>query len=61
MPDKKISDLTSAGALSGSEQIPLVQSGTTVKTVLSTLSTFVSTKIPLSYILNTTVNPSSYG
>ena len=32
MPNTKISNLTSAGTLSGTEEIPIVQSGTTVKT-----------------------------
>lgn len=55
MPDKKISDLTSAGALSGSEQIPLVQGGTTFKTLLSTLSTFVSTDVNTNAVNRVTV------
>jgi hypothetical protein len=55
MPDKKISDLTSAGALSGSEALPIVQSGTTVKTLLSTLSTFVSANINTNAIDRVTV------
>jgi nitrogen fixation protein len=45
MPDKKISDLTSAGALSGSELLPIVQSGTTFKTLLSTISNYVKSTI----------------
>lgn len=45
MPDKKISDLTSAGALTGAEQVPIVQSGTTVKTLLSTLSNYIKSTI----------------
>lgn len=45
MPDKKISDLASAGALTGSEQIPLVQSGTTFKSLLSTISNYVKSTI----------------
>ena len=55
MPDKKISDLTSAGALSGSEALPIVQSGTTVKTLLSTLSTFVSADINTNAVNRVTV------
>ena len=31
MPDKKISELTDATALTGTEQVPLVQSSTTRK------------------------------
>lgn len=55
MPDKKISDLTSAGALSGSELLPIVQSGTTFKTLLSTLSTFVSTDVNTNAVNRVTV------
>ena len=55
MPDKKISDLTSAGALSGSELLPIVQGGTTVKTLLSTLSTFVSTDVNTNAVNRVTV------
>ena len=55
MPDKKISDLTSAGALSGSELLPIVQSGTTFKTLLSTLSTFVSANINTNAVNRVTV------
>jgi hypothetical protein len=45
MPDKKISDLTSAGTLTGAEQVPIVQSGSTVKTLLSTLSNYIKSTI----------------
>jgi len=55
MPDKKISDLTSAGALSGSELLPIVQSGTTFKTLLSTLSTFISTDVNTNAVNRVTV------
>jgi len=55
MPDKKISDLTSAGTLTGAEQVPIVQSGSTVKTLLSTLSTFVSTDVNTNAIDKVTV------
>lgn len=55
MPDKKISDLTSAGALSGSELLPIVQSGTTFKTLLSTLSTFVSNDVNTNAVNRLTV------
>jgi len=41
MADKKISDLTSAGALSGSELLPIVQSGTTFKVLLSSISNYI--------------------
>lgn len=55
MPDKKISDLTSVGALSGSELLPIVQSGTTFKTLLSTLSTFFSTDVNTNAVNRVTV------
>ena len=45
MPDKKISDLTSAGTLTGAEQFPIVQSGSTVKTLLSTISNYIKSTI----------------
>lgn len=41
----KISELPSAGALTGTETFPAVQSGTTVKILLSTLRTWVSSTI----------------
>jgi len=40
MPDKKISDLTSSGAIVGTEELPIVQSGSTVKTTLNAIATF---------------------
>lgn len=40
MADTKISELTSAGAISGAEETPVVQTGSTRKTTLSTLRTF---------------------
>jgi hypothetical protein len=46
MANKKISQLTSAGPLLGSEQLPIVQSGTTVKTTLDdVLSYSISSSI----------------
>jgi hypothetical protein len=38
MADKKISGLTSAGALSGTEPVPIVQSGVTVKTTVQDIA-----------------------
>lgn len=38
MADTKISDLTAASALTGAEQIPLVQSGATVRAPVSALT-----------------------
>jgi hypothetical protein len=52
MPDKKISDLTSAGALSGSEVLPIVQSGSTVKTILSSIKTFILSGLKTSDLIN---------
>ena len=38
MPDKKISQLTPAGALSGTEPLPIVQGGSTVKTTVQDIA-----------------------
>lgn len=38
MADKKISELTSAGALTGTEELPITQSGSTVKTTAQTIA-----------------------
>lgn len=53
MPNTKISNLTNAGALSGTEVIPIVQSGTTVKTTaqaIANLTPAVPPKIYLAFI-----------
>ena len=42
MADKKISDLSANGTLSGSEYVELVQSGANVKALLSALKTFIT-------------------
>lgn len=42
MADKKISEMTSAGALDGNEALPLVQSGGNVKALLSTVYTWIA-------------------
>ena len=42
MADKKISDLSANGTLSGSEYVELVQSGANVKALLSALKTFIA-------------------
>ena len=42
MADKKISDLSANGTLSGSEYVELVQSGANVKALLSALTTFIT-------------------
>ena len=43
MTDKKISELTSNGTLTGSELVELVQSGSNVKALLSAIKTFITT------------------
>ena len=45
MTDKKISELASAGTLTGSELAPVVQSGSTVKLALSALLTWITTQL----------------
>jgi hypothetical protein len=40
MADKKISQLTSSGAIGGTEELPIVQSGSTVKTTINAIKTF---------------------
>lgn len=59
MPDKKISELNTSGALTGNEEIPLVQSGTTFKTLLNTIKNFVTSTFNLQNVTdngNTTTN-----
>lgn len=43
MADKKISDLTSGSAIGGTEELPIVQSGSTVKTTISAIKTYFDT------------------
>lgn len=50
--DKKISQLPAAGALTGTEMIPLVQAGVTCETLLSILASYLSSD-PLSSVLAT--------
>jgi hypothetical protein len=40
MADKKISQLTSSGAIGGTEELPIVQGGSTVKTTINAIKTF---------------------
>lgn len=40
MTDKKISELTAAGALDGTEEVPVFQGGTTVKALVSAIRTY---------------------
>jgi hypothetical protein len=43
MADKKISQLTSSGAIGGTEELPIVQGGSTVKTTINAIKTFFDT------------------
>ena len=43
MADSKISDLTSSGAIGGTEELPIVKSGSTVKTTINAIKTFFDT------------------
>jgi len=43
--DKTVSDLDSAGTLTGSELLPIVQSSTTFKVLLSAITTYIQTAI----------------
>ena len=52
MTDKKISELTSNGTLTGSELVELVQSGSNVKALLSAIKTFITT----GYLTSTTAS-----
>ena len=46
MADKKISGLTSAGALSGTEPVPIVQGGATVKTTVQDIANLATPATP---------------
>lgn len=50
MSNTKISNLTNAGALSGTEVIPIVQSGTTVKTTAQDIANLTPAVPPKIYI-----------
>jgi hypothetical protein len=52
MADKKISDLTSSGAIGGTEELPIVQSGSTVKTTINAIKTFFLSSLGLSDVLS---------
>jgi len=53
MATKKISQLTNAAALAGTEQIPLVQGGVTLKGTPNQMATFMQTALNLSqYVTN---------
>lgn len=43
MPDKKISDLTSGSAIGGTEELPIVQGSTTVKTTINAIKAYFNT------------------
>lgn len=47
MPDKKISELNNASTLTGNEELPIVQSGSTVKTLLNTIKSFINSTFNL--------------
>jgi len=50
MTDKKISELTSNGTLTGSELVELVQSGSNVKALLSAIKTWVINGLATEYL-----------
>ena len=52
MADKKISELTLASALTGVEQFPLVQSGSTKKGLLSQVLTYIQDNLVFSGDIN---------
>ena len=59
MPDKKISQLNTAGTLTGNEELPLVQSGSTFKVLLSSISNYIRSLTSLQKVTdvgNTTTN-----
>jgi hypothetical protein len=57
MATKKISQLTNAAAFSGTEQIPLVQSGVTLKGTPNQMATFMQTALNLSqYVTNSALS-----
>jgi hypothetical protein len=59
MPDKKISQLNTAGTLTGNEELPLVQSGSTFKVLLSSISNYIRSLTTLQKVTdagNTTTN-----
>jgi len=59
MANKKISDLTSASTLTGSEEFAVVQSATTKKTTLSTIQTKIVTAVAKTYITPTSLTCSA--
>ena len=52
MADKKISQLNTAGTLNGTEELPIVQSATTFKTLLSSIKTFILGGLKTSDLIN---------
>lgn len=59
MADKKISQLNTAGTLTGNEELPLVQSGSTFKVLLSSISNYIRSLTTLQKVTdagNTTTN-----
>lgn len=55
MADKKISELTATTTLTGAEQVPMVQNGTTKKSTISDITSRILT-VPKTISANTTVN-----
>ena len=55
MADKKISQLTDTTTLTGAEQVPMVQNGTTKKSTISDITSRILT-VPKTISANTTVN-----
>jgi hypothetical protein len=55
MPDKKISQLTSAGALTGVEPLPIVQDGSTVKTTVQDIANLAPTTPTASLLVTASV------
>lgn len=55
MPDKKISDLTSGSAIGGTEELPIVQGSTTVKTTINAIKTFFDTIYTTTSAVTTTL------
>ena len=60
MTDKKISELSSNGTLDGTELIPLVQSGSNVKALLSAVKTFIIEGFRYQFLNDSTTTLTTY-
>lgn len=60
MPNTKISNLTSAGALAGTEVLPIVQTGSTVKTTVQDIANLASGGFPTALISFEFPSPGSF-